>query len=284
MNNPKEEPFRQALEKEYKEIKTKAENMSSLGAEYSKRGAELSDVADLGIQVVKFGSPNGDWETAIEDATRLNWKLRSIDELRNQSTKFFLSIGSSTTSVVHTSAGLVSGSSRSTMPFEDRGEAEKISSGYFLLVEKYNYRDEVLRLMSVFGLVKTQHGKTAIGKFKAGWEAHFQNPPKLDSSISSVIPLRESIDLVVDELVWLRPIQRPAKPRKIMEIGSQLGADVISPKEFEEMENEFIPMKKKMAVTKDNFLTRERELELMIDGTLFLKRLLSALDPNKLRV
>jgi len=62
-----------------------------------------------------------------------------------------------------------------------------------------------------------------------------------------------------------------------------LRADSINDDVFVEMEEEYRKMRDEFSGTKDELFSRERRFEMMRRGTLFLRQLLSSIDPKKLR-
>ena len=62
-----------------------------------------------------------------------------------------------------------------------------------------------------------------------------------------------------------------------------LQANSINDDVFVEMEEEYRKMRDEFSGTKDELFSRERRFEMMRRGTLFLRQLLSSIDPKKLR-
>ena len=281
-----DEEFSDVRRKKYEELnkslKKKAEGGIQWGAGIMKNMNEISDAASLGIEAAKHGTPFGDWELAISTVERLEEDLDRMYPVMKLYGDMHFMISSSSTSVVSSGSALVSGTSDRFRSETEWKSAAKVNSDYEKYFEKYDLKDSVLKLLADLGFDSSKRGMKAIEKFKRGWEMYYIDPPDADASIGSAIPLRQSIVLSINELIALRPIQREAK-RKIIEIGLQLKADFVRPEVFDEMEQKYPKLVDELSGTKNELFPRTIRFELMRDGTLFLRQLLSSVDPKKLR-
>jgi hypothetical protein len=273
---------RKELEDRYKSIKKKAEYGLSWGAGFMKDMNEISDAASLGMEAAKFGSIYADWELAIGSVERLDEEMDQIVLLADQYGNFYIPISSFSASAISSGSGLVSGTVSMFDSETEWQDASRVNAAYGKYFEKYNLKDHVLKRMIEFGFTGSQRGRNAIEKFKRGWEMYYMSPPGTDTSAGSVLPIRQSIKLSIDELLALRPVQQEAK-RKIVAIGLQLKVDSIGIDMFEEMQEEFRKLFDKLSATKDELFSRDKIFEMMRDGTLFLRWLLLSIDPQKLR-
>jgi hypothetical protein len=273
---------RKELEQQWRAIKAKANDLASLSADLSQRASYLADAADLGIQAAQYGSPYGDWEASISSAHVLNQTLDQYGEMEKLA--LFLSPVTTTSgsAAVYHSSMLVSSEVIRPLPSPQREPASQAQEAYSHFFERSRIKEDVLQLMEQCGFNATTEGRVAVEKFRAAWEMFENEPSAIDSALSSLIPLRESIELTIAELIRRRPTQRKAAD-KIQEIGQQLAADSVPLQIFEDLECEYGPLTDTLSGSKRKILVRETETELMRGGTYFLRRLLSAVDPVKLR-
>ena len=280
---PEEEKkqLRKILEDQGYEMKNRAEDLGLFAADVARKATEFSDAADLIILAAQYGAQDGDWEGAIDATVQANLALRNLDETKGKYYQGMTAVSTSGTASVSISYGLVSDKYIPYMPSDQQSEARKVNLAFSQFFDHYRYRERAIDLMKMFGFGK----KMAFQKFNSAWEMFLQNPQATDSSIGALIPLREALQLVVDDLIRRRPTQRRVdRKSKIIEIGDQIRSDSVHPDVFESLNNEFRTIVDEMSGAKDKILKREQQTELMRRGTMFLEGLLNALDPNKLRL
>lgn len=279
---------RKELEKQFRESKEKAGQLSQLGADISRVAAKISDAADLGIEAAKYGSPYGDWENSIESASRLNRSLEVVSGIR---TSWFAgnSVAANTaSSALFYSNTLVSEDSIAPLAYDERKEASRVAKAYERHFENAKIFEEVLDLIRSLRFETTDGGRLAIDKFKNAWDLYEQKPHSSDPAIGSLISLRQAIIFTVDELIRRRPRQRKLNARgKIKELGQQLAYTGIEKSAFDDWELQFsqsrFGLMDLLSGAKKNITPREAETELIQKGTRFLHVLLGAIDPAKLR-
>jgi hypothetical protein len=105
----------------------------------------------------------------------------------------------------------------------------------------------------------------------------------LDHATASLLPIREAIDVCIGELLHLRPHQAPSKPDKIVKILTQLAAEHILPSDQELLQARYSELHDKLSGAKNMTVVRDEENTLMVEATIFLIELLSAIDPAKLK-
>ncbi len=267
------------LRQQGEEIKAKADELATFAADAARKATEYSDIADITILAAVHGSDLGDWETPIGDAVRLNKSIDGLLATRNQFYRLSPSSDSAGTIVASGVANLVSSQYYPFMLPAQVHEAQMVNVTIADLFDRHEYRQKALGLMGRFGLTGV-----IIRKFDAAWEAFLQSPQDTDVSISALIPLRSSINLIISELIRRRPAQRKVdKKFKIIEIGSQLYDDSVQPDSFNELNEEYGKLNDLLSGAKDAVLARARQEGLMRRGTLFIISLLGALDAGKLR-
>jgi len=110
--------------------------------------------------------------------------------------------------------------------------------------------------------------------------------PATDDSVTSIlIPLRESIEAAIAELIRRRPQQEEAKktPAKIISIGQHCGKAGLASGHFERKGDEAAELLNKLSGTKQAGLDRIRLTSLYQQGLLLLVALLESVDGSKLK-
>ena len=282
-NDSQPDQPRLVLEGLWRDIKAKADAASSFAADISRVSAGLSDAADLGMEAAKCGYSYGDWESSIETANRLNLVLNELSGVKQTWQRLGPAVSTAGTAAISASGSLVTGTYSDGLPPEEQVHICHVQEGYSEFFQRMQIRDEVLRLMAACGFAPTNYGRLAIEKFIAAWETYEQKPATTDPAIGSLLALRESIRLTIDELLRRRPMQREAKRNKIKDIGEQLRYTQVSADVFEDLQNDYRPLNDCLSISKDQVLPRNEETERMRKGTYYLLTLLNAIDPEKLR-
>jgi hypothetical protein len=110
--------------------------------------------------------------------------------------------------------------------------------------------------------------------------------PATDDSVTSIlIPLRESIEAAITELVRRRPQQEEAKKTqaKVISIGAHCGKTGLSAVHFEQKGEEAAMLLNRLSGAKQAGLDRVRLTALYQEGLLLLAALLESVDGSKLR-
>jgi hypothetical protein len=253
----------------------------------SKINASLQsaiDNADVTLHLVPFYSPS-DAEGVIDI-----WK-----ETNRQATGIVTALGS-----IENSATLFS-STVSISSVSTSGVVSRIGPVYnsdSVFIDAYHYmneinqrqvkKDRVMELMQKFHLDIT-HGnnKSPLENFCLAHQA-FESPVFTDNpDITSLIPMRESIEASLDELLKQRPKQKnvgSSNRKKILAICDQLKNDLITDVVINEWADQWHEMSDKdLSASKQIRMTREEWSRKLIRATLFLESFLNGLDPVKLR-
>lgn len=280
--NEDDAEYRKELDHQSNEMDRAADALSSTAAEMNKQASDLQDQARLIRLAATHGSDYGDWENTIESARIYNRSLESVFQFQNDYYQLKTVSATAGSAVVSGSYGLVSSQYYETIPHEKRDDFKGVLVVFDEYFEKKNYRSRVIQLLNQLAFDKTTEGKTAIERFEAAWELFFQNPKDVDVALGALISLRESIHITINELLRRRPNQKKVK-EKIIGIGNQLSLDFVSNEIYVQLEGEFTPLVDELAGPKRYNMSIKRVGELMRKGTLFLDRLLSAIDKSKLR-
>jgi hypothetical protein len=281
-DNLEEEKRRMELEEAWRSVVDKASQLSSLGSQITHEAAKLSDAADLGIRAAQYGSPYADWETGIAYASGLNSSLDHMLDVGRVIAKEFPAVNTSGSAAVYASSALVSTAYLVNLPAPQQTAAFEVQQGYAQFFERTKVKTHVLDLLNERNFQGAAEGETVIQKFRNAWEMYESMPVLPDPALASLISLRESIEIVISELVRRRPVQWKAKD-KILGIGEQVAFDSVPANVFDDLQQDYGRLTNRLAGAKRNVLDRVAETELMREGTYFLERLLSAVDPGKLR-
>lgn len=277
--DPTNDDHRKVLKQLGEEIRAKSQELASFSAELNRKATEYLDIGTMVIQASEFGSELGDWEVTIGNADRLNAGLANMLPIRDQFNGISPSTNTSGSIVASGVLNLVSSQYYTYMPPEQVYKAQYVAITVANFYDRYGYRQRARDLITRFYLEDI-----IMRKFDASWEAFLQSPLGVDVSISAMIPLRESIQLMIDKLIQHRPTQKPVdKKSKIIEIGDQLHEDSISPDLFVDLNTEYRDLTDQLSGAKDNILDRTRQEELLRRGTSFIVSLLGALNPTKMR-
>jgi len=100
-----------------------------------------------------------------------------------------------------------------------------------------------------------------------------------------LIPIRESIIVVIDGLLKRRPIQEPAKNihEKLLSIGAQCARPGLPPSHFERLAIEWDGLVDELSEAKQRKLTPEQASATFYRAVLFLNAFLSSIDETPLR-
>lgn len=157
--------------------------------------------------------------------------------------------------------------------------------------------DGIEKLLKAFRLDKAPIGrKSPLELFQIAWAAYNTTVTDNDPLNTSLISLRECIKETILELLQRRPLQDKVSSweNRLISIGRQMGSFGISVDEFEAMAEEWDPpfdmgpdkkgLDSRLSASKSATLDHDHWLHLLQRGTLFLKRLLLAVDPAKFKV
>ncbi|MBN1681220.1 MAG: hypothetical protein JW966_13115 [Anaerolineae bacterium] len=158
-------------------------------------------------------------------------------------------------------------------------------NAFHVFVEQPQYRSRVTERMHKLGFAQRTNGNEALNHFHKAWEAHERAFP---SPTGTLITMRSALDETVSTLWDLRPCQsgRAKKRERLIALGEQVAAPYADHETFEELQKEWGALDGAMSDSKQperNEINRDRERELMVRASLFLEKLLNAVDNTKLR-
>jgi hypothetical protein len=144
--------------------------------------------------------------------------------------------------------------------------------------------EEVISLMKELGFNRAPKGrKSPVSLFSTAHKA-FQAPVSSDNPVStSLIPMREAIRLIIDQLLKKRPKQEEAKNEraKILSIGTHLRRNSIPQEMAESWAQQWNELLDYLSPAKEQDMSREEWRFKLKQASLFLKGFLGGLDPKK---
>lgn len=280
------------LVKYWTDVEAQGEQKRKMGHQLQVEGAWEADLARhilRAASVIPRISSSDELGTLINYGVQLNIEQqRQLSGMQNyidtSGTAYYTS---GSVSVVQ---GVFSENRIYTLPLQDQQQIIHIRSDFDQFINQNIWQQRAFEEMKRFGFDQSRRGTEAITEFNSAWSSHAKREP---SSTSALLPMRGAIEKTIDELFQRRPIHKdvagPIK-EKIVEIGKFAAKGSIPLTEFQKLQIEWYGDKlKNKKGLQDNLSNkaslgdREREHQLMIEATLFLSRLLSAVDPFKLK-
>lgn len=268
------------------DAKHDAHDLTSKGRDIVKNGQFAADLASCTEDYIRcipedsFFTPR-QWDDQIYSWTK--WR----EEAGYALTVFKiqpLDFANDSTSVATSAA--ISSVYIPSLPQSEQGQARKAYEKYEQLLEKSNVIQELEAEIHRRGLAYAQTGRESIlSHLQQSYQA-FKTPSIKEVSPSAVlIPLREAIDLTLDELLKRRTQQEGAKGRgdKMLSICRQCSRDGVSISQIDQLAYQAGELNDLLSGSKQDTMTRDRVRELMNRGFIFLRSFLKIIDENKLR-
>ena len=264
-----------------------ANEYSDFGRGIVKDGQDIIDYVHSIRGVTKYYQPPEDIEIIIDGLDKIN---NQLGFQKDKTGKINLGPVVSTTagSVVSFSSDLFDKEkAKGRIYSENWPKVEMAIDNYHALPERISNKNEVIELMKKLGLDKSFHGhKSPLELFITAHIAYEEPITSKNPVITSLIPVRESIRLIIDILLKARPIQEKASSEreKIISIGKQLKFDEIDIAIVISWADQwFDSLDKELSPSKQEELSREEWRNRLNKSTLFIKNILSGLDINKMR-
>lgn len=277
--NPGQSNDDESLRQELERAKSIAERLSKMGSQLQKQGTEIRDWVDLSSRGFSVASSAWDRKPATEYLKRMNNSLERnylgpMTTVLSGETAYY-GMASITGMLIPFTEPNVQ-----QLPPHKQEEARDIQTAWHDLARRSGLREQTLESYCFLGLDKTSRGKFAMQQFDSAWEIHLQMP---SSPTSSLIPMREAIDVSLGELLRMRPHQEESKPNKIIKLLGQVRAVYVPEVEMWRLQDRYTEVHDRLSAAKGNVIMRSEENTLMVEATLFLNQLLKAIDPAKLR-
>lgn len=273
------------LEKLMQEGGQKGQEIFKKSGEFGQFGHQIADMASAGREVLKYVVPSRlDLQPKIDA-----WQF--VNQQEDNILLHFTSISMPTASTAGTaSAYVMTDFARpdTVINFvehdkqnEVRVAAQRLSS----VIDRQASKDHILSLMRQNDLSHTPAGqKSPEELFQTAWAA-FERPVSQGSPAStSLIPMRECINVTVAILLRRRPKQEQTKRNeKILSIGKQIALSTIPGSIIQSLQNRYNSIVDNLSTAKQRDFTRENWGDLLRQASLFLRELLETLDRSKMR-
>jgi len=166
-------------------------------------------------------------------------------------------------------------------------EAQKKSDELHEIANREVNKQEVIDLMKSFDLDKAYHGEKCPLEFFVIAHNAFEMPiQEKNPSITSLIPIRSCINQFIEYLLKRRPQQEKCKgiEQKILSIGYQLRNDSLPLEVINSWAKQATKIvREELSPSKQKEMTRKDWKNRLYESTLFIKNLLTGLDPQKMK-
>lgn len=278
------------LERIVNNVEQKGEEVSEHGREVTRTGQFMVDFARATKAVIPYLPPNTNLEYLIDDWRAYDWQAeRLLVDLRNvwidAMSSAETTAGSATLSVTGSFANAYQAH---TLPKENSHEAQVAISNLYAVAGRMGEASRVEELIKDLGLDIARKGKKSpLHLFQTAHGA-FEKPVIKGNPIStSLIPMRECMRLVIDELLKRRPVQEKTgnEQAKILSIGRQLKKDTVLMDTIDSLARQWHEeiLDKDLSPAKEQDVLREEWSIRLQRATQFLFSLLSGLDTTKMK-
>ena len=264
----------------------KSQRIINFSNDIRRLAQQLTDLSNVGENILKYPIPSGiNLRTTINVWHRVN---DQVDEVLHKFNTISVDALSSVASGVNftmtqfiTSHGLYS-----SLSPQQQSAAITAQKNLGQVIDQSIRKDDITRLMQRFGLNTSPVGKkSAIEQFETAWAAYEAPVTQFSPVNTSLIPMRESIETTIQELIRHRPIQEPAKNQrgKIISIGKQLARHDILSSDIESWALQWDKLANELSGSKQAHISRDEWRDLLRRAALFLQEILQGLDPTKLK-
>jgi hypothetical protein len=264
--------------------KKQAENAQDILGEIGSHYQNVIDIANATLPLVPFIASENIEEVAVlwsEVAKQTEYSYRWLEEAYPST-----DAASGTTSL--TSTTTIGIFSKKIDPFSTDPSFRDAWDRYIEVTNRPELKEEVIDLIRDFHLdIPPKGKKSALELFQTAHRA-FEIPiSKNNPVITSLVPMREAVESVIDELLRLRPKQEvtgSSYSKKILSIGFQLRKEIISDVVVQEWADQWYDISDKdLSASKRYEMTREEWGRKLNRATQFIYSFLTGLDPKKLR-
>ncbi|MBI3800850.1 MAG: hypothetical protein HY268_28215 [Deltaproteobacteria bacterium] len=172
------------------------------------------------------------------------------------------------------------------LPLDVQPIAEKAVAKFNKAAERANWGEEAEKELFRMGFDNAPVGQNSAALLLRQARDPFLRPSADETAPAAVlIPLRESINRVLADLLRRRPNQEPAKGAddKVMSIGSQVARSGIQQGDLVRLATDARDLINALSASKQGEMTREDVRLLFMRGASFLVAFLRALDESKLK-
>jgi len=274
------------LDRVLAEGEDKGKKVAAIGRNLTEAGQSMADMANATRQVVHVvkAPPNiesliGDWQLTNEHADMVLGQLGNVD------VRAFISV--SGTSASTSSDAFDDRRLFSVVPEEEHPRLATVLKDFREVSARAVDEEQVVSLMNSLQLDEAPPGrKSPLEQFKTA-HAAFKAPVATSNPIiTSLIPMRESIRAVIDNLLRRRPKQEKTKNQwaKIVSIGKQLKRDSLPDAIVNSWASQWTyALQTSLSPSKEQDISRDEWRRRLTSSTLFLNGFLSGIDPLKFK-
>jgi hypothetical protein len=264
----------------------KAQRIINFNDNSKKLSQQIIDLSNAGDNILKYPIPSSiNLSATINARHRVNDEADEVLHKLNAISLYTLSSVASgvnfTMTQFITSDGLYS-----SLPPQQESADITAQKNLGQVIDQSIRKDDITQLMQQFGLGTSPVGKkNAAEQFETAWAA-YETPVTQSSPVNtSLIPMRESIETTIQELMRRRPRQESAKNQKgkIISIGEQLARDDILRSDIESWALQWEKLANELSGSKQANISRDEWRDLLRRAFLFLQEILQGLDPTKLK-
>jgi hypothetical protein len=269
----------ESLIDQLEEAKKNGDNLVKYGKRFIEMGQQISDLSQVTRGLAKNAPKGIDYEIQNELLNNINKNYR--DNLPDLEKKIFVFQNSSSDAYTSTSSGsLVIGR---VLPMyleaNDQNALEAIKKYEDFISRPENIK-EVVDLLKLWGFDKKIKGQeNALKKFQDAHEAFERN----ESVIAILVPIRECIRLIIDNLLKRRSKEERARnySKKIHLITDYLKNDYINEQTITEWVMQLEKINDDLSGAKDNEISRDEIHRRLNQATTFIASFLLGLDIKK---
>ncbi|MBN2549546.1 MAG: hypothetical protein JXB15_10335 [Anaerolineales bacterium] len=278
-----EDSSKQKVYKVLDEAENQWMGVITIAREFAQRGQSGIDFIQAVRQAIPYMPRETNWEPLVE--SWVNW-TNDTEHAISSARALFIPIASSSGSAMFNTTSVINENVISCIPAEKVNDAQEAIRGITQVLSRSGLKDDVLNLLVQFGFDLAQPGNKSPQEELEIAYAAFERPV-LDSNpvVTSLIPIRECINMIVAELLRRRPEQEGASNQRlqIISIGRQLASSEVDEVQIKSLADQYHELTDDLSKAKKSDISRsewERQLQ---RATLFLFNLLSIIDPPKLR-
>jgi hypothetical protein len=267
--------------------KNQGNEITKKASEYQRYGQYISDLANESLAITKYGIPSHiDLDPKLQAWSYVNQQQQLILDAFS-----IAPLPLNTASAATASYSMLEFTDPDNIvpfvPIEKQPEVQAHVARLSDIIDRQaKNREEILTLLNQYGLNVTTSGRKSPAElFEVAWKAYEKPVTDPPSSVTSLIPMRESINAVIMLLLKLRRNQEktPNEITKIQSIMRQLAGDTVSPTAIDNLANRWHSLNNELSGSKQLNLVRHEWLAIIRRATLFLLELLQSIDPLKMR-
>lgn len=274
------------LKSELNEADVIGKELVSQGRLYMREGQWILDIARATRDIVEYAPQLLNQKSQTDLWREIN-KSGKISLQKQSEANISLLIASSTATTSSASVDLSTDSVERIVPHlacDQQEHAKEAINNFHVLTSRSEIKDEVVSLICFFGFDKSVPGKrSSLEQFITAFQA-FENPVSDSNPVmTSLIPMRQSIESIISELLRRRITQEKtgSNHSKFLSFGLQLKRNELSENVVSEWASQWDKLVDELSDTKQCEMMREEWGHRLQRATLFISGLLKGLDPSK---